>query len=176
MTKQFTGPALALGFALALPPVAGQAQTPARSDLIQGLSGCRQIAENAARLACYDAAASRLDSAEQSGEVVVVNREQVRAARRQAFGFNLPSLDMFRRGAAEPELDRLSLVVAGAFQGGDGKWVFRTEGGQTWRQTDTARLSPRPRAGSKLEVRRAAMGSYLANVDGQTAVRVRREQ
>lgn len=170
-----TMPAIA-AVVLAATTAPALAQSGASAAPLRDLEGCRTIAADPARLACYDRVAAALSTAERSGDVVVINREQARTARRQAFGFNLPSLDMFRRGPAEPELDRVTLVVTGASQGGDGKWVFRTEQGQTWRQTDGGQLSPRPRTGSKLEVRRAAIGSYLANVDGQRAIRVRREQ
>jgi hypothetical protein len=145
------------------------------SALVRALSDCRKLAADAARLACYDAAAARLESAERSGEVVVVAREQARAARRQAFGFNLPSLAMFNRGEPDEELDRISLVLESASPISDG-WLFRTREGQTWRQIDGRRLSADPRRGSKLEVRKAAMGSFFMNVDGQRAIRVRREQ
>jgi hypothetical protein len=135
------------------------------------------VAADAARLACYDRVASELSAAERSGEVVVVNREQVRAARRQAFGFNLPSLDMFSpRGDPAEAVDRAALVLARAYQDGAGKWVLQTQEGQVWRQMDTERLGRAPQAKSKVEIRRAAMGSYLMNIDGQRAIRVRREQ
>lgn len=153
------------------------AQPAGQAAPLRGLEACRSIETDAARLACYDRVAAKLTAAERSGEVVVVDREQVRAARRQAFGFNLPSLDLFgRRGDAVEAVDRAALVVARAYQDGDGKWVLRTEEGQVWRQTDTERLGRSPRAGSKAEVRRATMGSYLMNLDGQRAIRVRREQ
>ena len=50
------------------------------------------------RLACFDAAAARLDEAEKKGDIVVVDRRQAQEVRRQAFGFTLPSLTLFDRG------------------------------------------------------------------------------
>jgi hypothetical protein len=164
---------LAAGLAAAAPV---WAQPPADgSALVRALSACRTMTDSAARLACYDAAAGRLEAAERSGEVVVVDREQARAARRQAFGFNLPSLNIFNRGESEAELDRISLTLDSASPISDG-WLFRTREGQVWRQTDGRRLSADPRRGDKLEVRRAAMGGYFMNVGGQRAIRVRRDQ
>ena len=81
----------------------GEKQEPsatARPELLSRLVGCRQVADSTARLACYDAAASALDSAERQGDVVVVDRAQVSAARRQLFGFDLPAMPgLFDRGA-----------------------------------------------------------------------------
>ena len=46
----------------------------------------------------------------------------------------------------------------GARQQGDGKWVFRLEGGQVWRQIDTGELMRDPRPGGTATIRRAALG------------------
>jgi len=163
--------------------VAAHAQAPARraatsntgSLLTRSLAECRAITQDAARLACYDAAAGRLEAAERTGEVVVVDREQARAARRQAFGFNLPSLSMFDR-QDDPEVDLVDLTLASASLDRDGKWLLRTGDGQVWRQIDNNKLLPPPRAGSKARVRRAVLGSYFMNIDKERAIRVRREQ
>ena len=154
-----------------------QSSTPqAGSALLKSLAECRAVADSQARLACFDGVTGRLVAAEQAGEVVVVDRADIRAARRQAFGFSLPSLDIFARGARDPELDRVQLVLSRATRLEDGKWLLRTEEGQVWRQTDDRRLSTSPRPGSRAEVRNAAMGSFFMNIDGQRAIRVRREQ
>lgn len=170
--------AIAVGAFAAFAGVTVSAQTlaPAGAPLVRALADCRALTADAARLACYDAATSRLVAAERAGEVVVVDREQARAARRQAFGFNLPSLNIFRGGDREPEIERVALVLARAYQTGDGKWVMRTQDGQVWRQTDDHDLRREPGPGSRAEVRRAALGSFFMNVDGQRAIRVRREE
>lgn len=179
MRSSILAAAAAAGLLAVPAPARAQSQAGSAnaSTPLRALEGCRVLSADAARLACYDRVAAELTAAERSGEVVVVDREQVRAARRQAFGFNLPSLDLFgRRGATIEAVDRAALVLARAYQDADGKWVMRTQEGQVWRQTDTERLARAPRAGSKAEVRRATLGSYLMNVDGQRAIRVRREQ
>ena len=175
MKHSHTAAAAAFWFALA-GAAWSQGASPAGSALLKSLADCRAVGEATARLACFDSVASRLVAAERAGEVVVVDRSQVRAAKRQAFGFTLPSLDVFSRGDRDPELDRVQLVLARATRMSDGKWLLRTEEGQVWRQTDDRRLSTSPRPGSKAEVRNAALGSYFMNIDGQRAIRVRREQ
>lgn len=176
-----------LGAALIAIPALGAAavaQTPPAREAagLTALAQCRSITDDSRRLACFDAAAASLVAAERTGELVVVDRARADEARRQAFGFNLPSLDIFTRrpssegGAREQDADRLTLTVSAASLDGSGKWILRTRENQTWRQTDDRRLARSPKAGSRFEVRKAALGSYLANVDGQTAIRVRREQ
>jgi hypothetical protein len=168
--------AVILVWAVAGSADARQAQASNGSVLLKGLADCRAVTEATARLACFDQMASRLIAAEQAGDVVVVDRSDVRAARRQAFGFSLPSMDVFARGDRDAPLERVQLVLARATRLQDGKWLLRTQEGQVWRQIDDKKLSNSPRPGSKAEVRNAAMGSFFMNIDGQRAIRVRREQ
>lgn len=152
----------------------GRAQDAAMAAPLEALAKCGAIGADAARLACFDAAAAPLLAAERSGELVVVDREQAQAARREAFGFNLPSLNLFgRKGLETPE--RMELVLASASQSANGRWVFRTENDQVWRQIDSEPLR-KVKRGSKAAIRKAALGTFFMNVDGQRAVRVRREQ
>lgn len=141
----------------------------------KALVDCRQIASDPERLACFDAAAAQLQRAEQAGDVVVFDRAEIQEARRAAFGFD--ALDLFRRGdRAEAPLRNVVLEAKSARVGADGRWSLVTVDGQVWKQIDDEALPKRPKAGSKLEVRTAALGSYFMNVDGQRAIRVRREQ
>lgn len=165
---------LAAGVALALTTAAGGAGAQERPAMLKSLMDCKAKTESAERLACYDAAVGALDVAEQKGDIVVVDREQAKAVRRQAFGFSLPSLSLFERGEKPEELDRVTLGVDRAYRGGDGKWVVEVEGGAVWAQTDTESVAREPQKGSKVEIRKAAMGGYFMNIDGQRAVRARR--
>ncbi|MBI1236643.1 MAG: hypothetical protein GC188_08170 [Alphaproteobacteria bacterium] len=72
------------------------------SDPIDDILVCQQIADEASRLACFDAAAGRLSEERQNG-LVGIYREDVEAVERDSFGFDLPSmprlsLSMFARG------------------------------------------------------------------------------
>lgn len=72
------------------------------SDPIDDILVCQQIADEASRLACFDAAAGRLSEERQNG-LVGIYREDVEAIERDSFGFDLPSmprlsLSMFVRG------------------------------------------------------------------------------
>ncbi len=147
-----------------------------RAAVVESLSDCRKITEDASRLACYDKAAGALDQAESQGQVVVIDREQAKAVRRQAFGFNLPSLNLFSRGAPKTDegLDHLNLDIASVHHSSEGKWVFVATDGAVWRQTDSEELAEEPRQGSKLFVHSGALGSFFCKVDGQPQVRCER--
>lgn len=179
-------PALALACAAAALAGAAEAQRPRaeaarRAGVLDALSACRRETDGAARLACYDRAAGALEEAEGKGQLVVLDKEQVRTVRRQAFGFEIPSFGRFFRpgGRAErsdPEeaIDRVTYTLSGT-GGGGGRYVFYTTEGVNWVQTDDELPRP-PRAGAELRVRRAALGSYFCNVDGQRAVRCQRQR
>jgi hypothetical protein len=170
MTAFWTRASLALAIAVGA-GLAAQAQQPSA---LRALADCRKIAEDAARLACFDTAAAALDQAETKGDIVVVDREQAGKMRRQAFGFALPSLNFFDRGDKPAALDRVTGVAARAYRQGS-RWVIELEdGGGTWLQTDDEPQPRGARKGSRIEIRKAAMGSFFINVDGQRAMRARR--
>lgn len=146
---------------------------PGRSAVVQALSDCRKLTDDAARLACYDKAAGAFDQAESKGQVVVIDREQVKEVRRQAFGFNLPTLHIFDRGGAKPEdvVDHLDLEIDSAGHNAQGRWVFTASNGAVWRLTDDQEFASDPHKGSKLLVKNGALGGYFCKVDGQPQAR-----
>ena len=153
---------------------AAEPKAAGRAAQFQGLLDCKAKTDAAERLACYDTVVGALAGAEQKGDIVVVDRDQAKAVRRQAFGFNLPSLSMFEKSEKPEEVDNLASVATRAYRGGDGKWVFELQDGAVWAQTDNETLGRQPREGSKVEIRKASMGSYFLNSDGQRAIRARR--
>ncbi|MDB5448112.1 MAG: hypothetical protein JWQ97_3429, partial [Phenylobacterium sp.] len=124
----------------------------------------------------YDAAAGRMASAETSGELVVIDKDQARAAHQQAFGLNLPSLDFVTRGLKGDDLNRMEGVVRAASADAWGKWTIVLSDGAVWRQISNEALARDPRQGSKVSIRRASLGSFMMNVDGQRAIRVHRDE
>jgi hypothetical protein len=142
---------------------------------VQAVVDCRKLEDGAQRLACYDTAADALAKAQETGDLVTLDREQRRAARKQAFGFTLPSLAILDTGEKPGELNRIEETLASASQGYEGKWTFVMQDGAVWRQIDDEFLSRKPHPGSKVEIRRAMIGSFMLSVDGQPGVRAHRD-
>lgn len=160
--------------------VMAQVQTSERSTLLNALSDCRAMTDSAARLDCFDRTADALDTAERQGELVVMERQQIREARRQLFGFSAPALPaLFSRGGdgadREPEVDSVETTLLGAGQDHEGKWTFRLADGSEWRQIDSAPVRFQNRNGTDVRVRRASLGSYLLTAGKSRAVRVKRQ-
>ena len=167
--------AVAAGAANAAPPPAGLSAST-RAQVLQSLSDCRKLTDNAARLACYDTATASLEQAEAKGDIVVVDREQARKVRRQAFGFTLPSLAMFEKGEKQEDIDNTTGTVAAARQNGARKWVIKLEDGAIWTQVDATELFADPKAGDPVRIKKASLGSYLMVVGKNGAVRAHREE
>ena len=146
-----------------------------RPEAFEALVRCRGIAEDVARLQCFDAAAAGLQQAAERRELVVVDREQVRKTKRSLFGLDIPNLNPFSGGPdAEEEIQSIESKVASAVRHGGGRWSVTLEDGSSWIQTDDKPLALGPRKGQTVLVKKAAMGSYMMRVNNQPAVRVRR--
>ncbi len=146
-----------------------------RAAVLKAITDCRAVATPDARLACYDKAVDAFDTAEAKGQVIVVDREQVQAVRRQSFGFNIPSIAIFAKGARPDELDRVTIELSSAHQGGDGKWVMISKDDAVWRQTDDQTLALDPHAGSSVMIKNGVLGSFFCSVDKQVPMRCVRD-
>jgi hypothetical protein len=150
-----------------------QAQRPRLPAAFTRAIECRTIAQPQERLACYDREVAAMAAAEASSEIRVVDRQEIRRTRTSLFGLTLPDLNIFG-GDTEDPMNEINGRIRTATQLSDGKWAFVLEDGARWVQIDSREFSSYPRAGHPVRIRRASMGSFLANVNRQVAVRVRR--
>ncbi len=166
------GPTILVAVHLA---VAQSSSAPTSADAVARVTACAAIQDNASRLSCYDREAASLARARASGEILVVNRQQISATRRSLFGLTLPNLGpVFGKSDEGPrEIEARIVTVSNARSG---HHVFVLDDQSVWAQTESASFSREPRAGMPIRIRRGAMGSYLANVDGQRGIRVARRQ
>ena len=155
---------------------APKADKPAQATILKALADCRAIGDAAQRLACFDKTSGDLVQAESTGAVVVIDRQQIREARRQAFGFDLACLNFFNRGLSSDEANTLTEEVAAADQRSDGRWVLTLKSGAVWRQTENDPPNRDPHPGSVAMIRRAALGSFVIRIDGQPGVKFTRVQ
>lgn len=142
------------------------------------LLGCRGLTDAAARLACFDAAVASLDQAVAGGEVAVVDREEIRKAKRGLFGFSLGTLPFLggREGggtAEQEEVKEITATLRAVATGPDG-YIFTLEDGARWEQADALTLGRRPRAGDQVTIRRMALGSFKLSFKIGPSMKVRR--
>jgi hypothetical protein len=169
---------------IAAPAAAADKAKDAPPAVVQKLLDCRALTDATARLACLDAGVAALAGAVENRDVLVADREDVKKARRGLFGLTLPSFNLFGtdkedadRGEKKDErgaLTEIEATITSARPSRTAGWRMVLDDGSVWVQTDNASFRHDPRAGMKVRIRKAALGSYFANVDGQTAVRVKR--
>ncbi len=155
--------------------VAADPGFPERTAVVDAVIKCRAVTADKERLRCFDAAARAFDGAIATRSVVVVDRVRIEQDRRARFGERRRAAELASlQDAAGNRLDAVAGTLSQASQSGDGNWSFALADGTRWQQTDGQRFAVAPRAGEKVVVRRAALGTYKLAVGRQPAVRVRR--
>lgn len=165
---RYVGPLLVATLIAGSAGAANAAQPPSPK-AVETLTACRAQTDDAARLACYDQAVGGLLAAQEAGDLVVMDKQDVAKAQRESFGFNLPS---FSFGNSKAQVEKVESIIREARKTPAG-WLFVLEDGARWRQVDGETLPLPPRPGAKVSIRRAALSSYMLNVSGR-ALRVER--
>lgn len=156
-----------------------QNETSNTPEVLESLFACKTIEDAEARLACYDEGVGRVEQAQSTGELVAIDKEAAEQIKRDSFGFNIPSLPKFafpKLGTDGREDEFVTLEVENYRIRPRGEYVFYTSNGQTWEQTDGT-IRRVPKGGFTLEIKPAALGSYLARIDGEgRSFRVKRRE
>ena len=139
---------------------------------------CKEIAADADRLACYDAAVGRLKAAEDAGEVKTFTRKEVEEVKRDSFGFAIPSLPKLAFGgkdengkAKADDLKEVTFPIK-SIGGKRGALIITLENGQVWHQIDDKSVNPRDQ--KEARIYQASLGSYKMKLDGGLAFRAKR--
>jgi len=152
---------------------AAQPKAP-RPAQFQKMVNCRGLSDAGQRLSCYDREVAAVEAAEARQDLVVIDRAKVRTARKTLFGLSVPDLGIFGGGDDEEGVNRIEAKIASVGRNAAGRWTFRLADGARWTQADSRELAIDPAPGQTVVIRKAAMGSFLANVNKQIAIRVRR--
>lgn len=143
-------------------------------EAVAAMLACRQMADQTARLACFDDRSGQLEASLQQGRTVVVDRAQVIEDQRQRFGQARRDPDEKVAPIKDESLDEVSGKVSSAVRDGEGRWTVVLADGARWRQIDSTLLGRTPKAGSPVTIKRAALGSFKMSVESGPAFKVRR--
>jgi hypothetical protein len=162
--------------AIAAPAAAQKRAAPAPSATEAALGQCRQMADAGTRLACFDKAVGELLAGTGNGSITIVDRGQLREARRSLFGFNLPRLPLFRGDrSADEQPEEITAAIQSAQSIGDGKFrITLADSGAVWETTEGRWNAEAPTAGQPVVIKRGLFGSYMLRIGGERAVRGRR--
>ena len=162
-------------------PVAAARPTPPGAPVakpVTALQACRALTDAGARLICYDRAVDALTAATASGDVVIVERTEVRKARKGLFGFTLPRIGFLtgKPDHAEDVADEkeLNTVITGSRSIGNGKWRFTVEGGGLWETVEVSMGFRDPLPGKKVLIEKGSLGGYFVTVEKGRRVQAKR--
>ncbi len=135
----------------------------------QSVLDCQKLPDATARLACFDRSVSTMAAASQNKDLVIIDRATIRETKRGLFGISLPKIKLFG-GNDDVEVNSIESTISSAYAARDGNSVFVLADGSRWKQTDGRFTYPKP--GQAITVKRAALGSFMANVNKQPGVKV----
>jgi hypothetical protein len=162
--------------AASLPAAAKEKNEIAEQGLVKQLENCLSVSDDKARLQCYDAQVAALVTAQNSGDVQVLKREDITRTKRQLFGFNMPKIGLFADGADQGDSDTLETTITSVRYNPAGAITFTTPEGASWEILQAPRRLARVQAGDRVEFKRASLGSYFVRINGQIGVKGRRIQ
>jgi hypothetical protein len=139
---------------------------------LQALRDCRAIDQNEGRLACFDVAVDSVIARQDSGELQVLDKEDVAETRRGLFGFSLPKIGIFASDDKEENLI-LQSRITGLRRLRSDHWEIEISEGSVWRATNTPRRFS-PEVGDEVQLEKAALSSYWLRVDGTLGVKANR--
>jgi len=159
---------------------AGAAHAQSGDAAIAGeMRECRQLRDEAARIACYDTIPVGQDQGQPAGSPAAspaappAPAPPPPAARAPA-GFGAGQLPR-PASSAPAEPDRITAQVAAAVEREPGIWLLTLEDGAQWAFVDSVPPSyDPPRRGKAVELLGTALGGYLMRYAGQRGIRVHR--
>ncbi len=137
--------------------------------VFQAVLDCKTVADATERLACYDKTVESMAAANREKELVVADRATMKEARQGLFGLGLPKLKLFGGGDSE-EVTEIESTITGFRSASDGLLVFTLADGARWKQTDGK--TQYPKAGDKIKIRKGSLGSFIANINEKTGIKV----
>jgi hypothetical protein len=151
---------------------AAPAQQSASKAIVEAVTACRAEGDGQARLRCFDTAAAALQQATASGSLIVVDKNEVRRTRRSLFGFALPKLPFFNGDdSADEAPEELEAKITSARSLGNDKWQVVLESGAVWQTSQSSPYFGTPKPGRTVKLKKGALGSYFASMEGGRTVR-----
>jgi hypothetical protein len=131
---------------------------------------CRSLTSDEARLRCYDKAVQELAERAATGSILIMNREEVKQARRAAFGLTLPKIPFFDNAPTkEDEPEELVAAIRSARSLAHGKWELNLDAAGVWQTTEALSSAKIPKQGQEIQITKGMLGSYFIRMaDGRT--------
>jgi hypothetical protein len=177
------GKSLSLAILIGMNGVAALLPLNAHGDGV--LASCVDIADAAARLACYDRIAGRVSTTPVPAAVDPGTNSVPPAPPAAAVATTRPPADkdpvaefglsqqVLKQRDPEGWMDSIAGTVRGVTQNTSGRYVVELDNGQVWAQSETNSY-PVLKAGDSVNIRRGAVGSFVLTGPRSVSWRVRR--
>lgn len=143
---------------------------------ISGLFACHEMKDNNDRLACYDSAVARLKIKEKDNEILILDSNEIKAAKKAAFGFSMPKLKLFDNNNEKENSTEIKVEVIKLGKSGNRPSIVTNEG-QVWVVLDDEEFDPNIKLPRNAYIRSASFSSFLLNFEGRNkSYRVKRVQ
>lgn len=139
---------------------------------LSGLYACAKIDDATQRLNCFDKMAASLQQAEENKEIVAIDAQAAKKIKKEAFGFNIPSLPKLGlpKIGGDKKIDSVSMKIK-SIQKIRRKYVITFENGQVWEESG-GRLNYVPKGELTGTIKPKSMGSFMITIHkGKTKVR-----
>jgi hypothetical protein len=165
---------LALAFAAFTLASGASAKDDAPPKTYTDMLACRSLTDDAARLACFDKAATDMELAREAKQLVLLDKSDVRKTRRSLFGFSIPNLPIFgdNDDSNEEPIKEIETTFQTVRERGMGKWQFTVPEGGTWQTTESISQFPKP--GQSIVIKRGIAGGYMLKIGKGPLRRVKR--
>lgn len=157
---------------LASPAAAAPDEPSIRSELFDKLLDCRSIDDGPKRLACFDTQSEAVASAQKTGDVVVLSRQDLKETRRTLFGFSLPKFSLRGVRMDDPGIEKLEAAIQAARPAGYYWSIVLDKDSGTWETTEA--LNRQPAKGDRVVIKKAMLGGYLGTIGNSNLVRFKR--
>ena len=167
-------------FILPVLAIAASGSAFAQGSTLDKVYACTGITKAEDRLACFDGAVAGFKQAQAKGDVQVVTREQAVQAETKAFGLREADATVAAKAsvgvapAVPKPIENVKLTLTVATKRADGKYRFTMSDGQIWEQIDSDSVGNVRKLPLSAEIKTASLGSFMMNIDGGRAIRVRR--
>ena len=187
-SKNFTASRLRLGVTMSLCSMAltygaiataQNEQAGETPDYLAKLKECQVIADDAARLACFDGSVNAMIAANEAGQVQIIDKEDVSNTRRQLFGLSVPEVGLLKGPddkQSKEARELLETTITSVRYVSAKKVRFTTEEGALWEISRIPRRLRTVKAGDPVIFKKAAMGTFFIRINGQMGVKGKRVQ
>ena len=175
MKKLYPLSVVILAFCLYFQPASAQKN----NSIIGDISNCAKIKDNMPRLACFDRTVASLLKKQQQKEIIIVDASEVKKIKKEAFGFNIPSLPKLSLPSISKEKKQESLTaMVKSARKNSGKYFFTLDNGQVWREVGQNQIRRLPKGKLTVTIKPKSLGSYMIRIKGENrslgGIRVKR--